>query len=227
MSKDTALFNGKRLRLPYITEPQETPPTDMVDLFGDAEHYLLGVKNESGATLHLPPNIIELAEVNPNDSGGFAINLEETEADRCRHLTLIMNVRSTVSAATDIIYMYFNYDFVIANYRYTYIAWSETAAVPGSATAATPTIGFISAATGPTNDFSPITIWIPNFRSTLNIKHAFARATYSLGAASLAGSMINMLWNKNPIKQISIRPDGYTTDTFNTSSKLIVLGHRF
>ena len=227
MSKDTMLFNGKRLRMPYITEPQETPPTDMVDFYGDAEHYLPAVKDETGATMHMPPNIIELFETTPNDSGGFVFDLENTEADRCRHLELIMYLRSTVSAATDIIYLFFNYDFVLANYRYTYLAWSETAAVPGSATAATPTIGFMTAASGPTNDFTYARFWIPNFRSTLNVKHTYSRQCYSLGAASLASSLINHRWNKNPIRQISIRPDGYTTDTFNTSSKVQVLGHRF
>lgn len=227
MSKDTMLFNGKRLRMPYIPKPQETPPTDMVDLFGDIEHYLMAVKDETGATLHLSPNIIKLSDINPNDSGGFVVNLENTEADRCRHLMLIMNIRSTVSATADIAYIYFNYDFVVANYRYSYIAWSEGAAVPGSATAATPTIAFCSAATGPTNDFTSVMIWIPNFRETINVKHAFARGNYSLGSSSLAGSFINLYWNKNPIKQISIRPDGYPTDTFNSNSKLIALGYRF
>ena len=218
MSKDTMLFNGKRLRMPYISEPQETPPADMVDFFGDAEHYLLAVKDEAGATLHLPPNIIELSEINPNDSGGFLIDLDNTEAAKCRHLTLVMSLRGTVSAATDIVYMYFNYDFVVANYRYAYLVWSEGAAVPGSATAAAPIIAFISAATGPTNDFSCVVAYIPNFRGTTNIKHIFSRGNYSLGTSSLAGSFINTRWNKNPISQISIRPDGYTTDTLDRKS---------
>lgn len=227
MSKDTMLFNGKRLRMPYIAKPKETPPTDMVDFFGDSEHYLPAVKDETGATMHLPPNIIELFDTTPNDSGGFVFDLENTEADRCRHLELIMYLRGTVSATTDIVYMYFNYDFVVANYRYTYLAWSETAAVPGSATSAIPVIAFVTAATGQTNDFAYVRAWIPNFRETINVKHVFTRANYTLGASSLAGSEINMKWGKLPIKQISIRPDGYTTDTFNTNSKVIVLGHRF
>lgn len=225
-------FNGIRWRAPRQTyAPTINPPPDMFDLVMDDTAGLPAIFTELGGTIINRNQRLEIANItSPNDSGGFSIDVSTSDANLCNHIEIFAMLRSTVSATFDNLYIFFNADTTVANYRHSYCNANETVANPSTAGAATPFVDFVCAATSPTNEFSFCRILIPYFNvsSPSLVKHAIAYSDYSTGSTNLGlvNSSIRWTGTTTAITTIKIRPDGYSTDTFNTNSKVVAIGYR-
>ena len=223
-------FNGIRWRAPRQTyAPTIVPPPDMFDLFMDDTSGLPAIYTELAGTIINRNQRLEIANVtSPNDSGGFSIDVNTSDGNLCNHLEIFAALRSTVSATFDNLYLFFNNDTTVANYRNSYLNANGSSANPSSAGAATPFINFMCGATSPTNEFSMVRIFIPffNVSSPTLVKHAVTFSTYSTGSSSIGLVAVSLRWTTTAITNIRLRPDGYSTDTFNTNSKVVVIGYR-
>lgn len=223
-------FNGIRWRAPRQTyAPSITPDPDMFDLFMDDTSGLPAIYTELAGTIINRNQRLEIANVtSPNDSGGFSIDVNTSDGNLCSHLEIFASLRSTVAATFDNLYLFFNNDTTVANYRNSYVTANEASANPSAAGAATPFINFVCAANSPTNEFSMCRIFIPffNVSSPTMVKHALTFCSYSTASSSIGLTAANVRWTTTAITNIRLRPDGYSTDTFNTNSKVTVIGYR-
>lgn len=223
-------FNGIRWRATRQTyAPTILPPPEMFDLFMDDTAGLPAFYTELGGTIISRNERLEIANItSPNDSGGFSIDVNTSDGNLCSHIEIFAMLRSTVSATFDSLYLFFNNDTTVANYRHSYVNASETAANPSTAGAATPFLDFVCAANSPTNEFSFVRIFVPYFNvsSPTLVKHAMCYADYSTGSTNMGLVASTIRWTTTAITNIRLRPDGYSTDTFNSSSKAIAIGYR-
>lgn len=221
------LFSGVRWQIPYITYEQ-TPPSGSGDFFLDAEVNQFAVMNTAGLKLHLPPNRVLLYDTTPNDgAGGFAFDLTTHEGQRCRDLEIYFGIRGNFANTFDSLMLYYNDDNEDANYRYSYASANEASAAVACAGAATAFMAFVVANTGPSNEYSMGRMLISDYRSPTTLKHMQLRMSYGLTTTSLNTFQLNHRWTVNAIRKISMRVDGAPTDTLNSNSRVVVIGHKY
>lgn len=155
-------------------------------------------------------------------NGAWAVSSISQDYD---DLELLLLVRGTVAAPTDVVYVMFNGDTVVTNYHQQVSQGVNGA--NASTEGATPTIAFCSAGTAPAAWFTPVTISIPNYASTLTKKIAMSiYSRYALAENLSAGQMAVAWDNTAAINRIFVRTNGHATDLFATGSRLRILGYK-
>lgn len=153
-------------------------------------------------------------------SGAFDITLNTigTWSTNVKTIEMELLLRGTVSAITDTVYMFFNNDTTITNYRRQSLAASS--GVAGVATANDAIIALTSANTSPANSFGTFTVLINNPNSANHIKTAKNNGGSWLDAGNNLRTDSNFLiWdNTSAITRIQIRTDNHPTDLWVANS---------
>jgi len=136
-------------------------------------------------------------------------------------LEIILIARSSVAAAGDSVYMYFNGDTTAANYR-----TGRQLAGTGPTNTATdaPDLDTIPAANSTANDFGHQRIYIPEYAGSKR-KSASYLGGQRRDATVIYTTTGLINWeNTAAITQVTIQPDGYATDTFVAGSTIQIIG---
>lgn len=175
---------------------------------------------------------IELAQVTLSSSGAFDVDLSSGDALLCTHLEILCLLRSTVSATSDAVYLFWNNDTTVSNYRRHRVGGANTAIGGGTSIVDldnSPFTGVASANSSPSNYFSYLKITVPDFRSTS--KHKIAWCEYGGINATTEGrtGVIAHQWTittPTAINRVQIRTDNHPTDLFTSGSAIWVFGTR-
>lgn len=139
-------------------------------------------------------------------------------------LELVMNLRSTQSAADNVI-IWLNNDTTAANYRRQDLNVSSTT-VAGSA-ADDALIGVATGSSDLANNFGELRAFLPDYAGTGRHKHVSAESNERQGASTTAIRFRRIWWEStSAITRIMIRTDNHPTDTFVTGSRLRIIGWR-
>jgi hypothetical protein len=220
----TTILDHEKLTLPYLGGSPANPAASHAVFFFNSSgvpYYRL----PDGTEVPLGMSDIKLYDdIATNDSGGYLLDTNTASAQLCKHLEISALLRSGVAATFDTLWMMFNGDGTAANYRNTYLSGDGTSAT--SANANNQSIGFPNGNTAPSGSHSFIRMFIPNFKSTTIEKEAHIFLSNRLSTVPSV-MFLTQFWLKTPIEAITairIRPDGYPTDTFTSSSRLTLRG---
>lgn len=155
-------------------------------------------------------------------SGSFDITLNTiaTWSTDVKTIEIELLLRGTVSATSDFIYIFFNNDTTLTNYRRQVLVGSAGAGLFG--TGNDPQLGIAPANTSPANSFGTFTVLINNPNSTNHIKTAKNNGGIWFDAGNnLRTEGTFVIWNStSAITRIQIRTDNHPTDLWTTNSYL-------
>jgi hypothetical protein len=141
------------------------------------------------------------------------------------HLEMFASLRSSQAATADGVYLYFNGDFTNANYRYQEVY--ANGATVSAGVGDVPRCGVATAASVGANEFSNAVYSIENAFVSGKTRSAKAIVTDRDSATVLPARIEMLNWESTaPITSITLRPDGYPTDTFVTGSRLQIIGKK-
>ncbi len=220
-------FDGTGIQLFEQSSFAESIPADHIKLFLDAASGQPAYRTPGGSNILLGASCVQLYDTTPNDSGGFNFDVSSGEALNCIDLELLCMIRGLATGISDSLYMWANGDLTATNYRNSYQYWDQ---VPtnSAAGAATPLVSFIPSNSSPSGAYAFLRIYIPQFRNTAFVRKAQATGTGKLAASTQFGNDVAWEYTNSDtgvaITNIKLRPDGYGTDTLNSSSRVVVRG---
>lgn len=157
------------------------------------------VTAQSTPTINLTTDTIEATLLLDNTalgaSGAFDIDLSSGDALNCKHLVIECLLRSTVSAVTDLITVFFNNDTTSTNY--TRQSLTGVGATPVAVRANNSIVTNVTASTADINAFGKVTINIPDFRGTSKEKIARVAFDYYGNSTSTESGSTALHWNNN------------------------------
>lgn len=138
------------------------------------------------------------------------------------HLIIRAKIRSTVSSTSDIAYLFFNGDTTVTNYfRQLNAALDGSGATPESDT---PNIGNPPGASSTSDDFASVEITIFNYTDSKR-KTAVAALGGRLDSGREGMYITALNWESTAaINQITLQPDGYSTDNWAIGSYIEIIG---
>lgn len=220
------VYDG-RILLPFKTGYAESVPADHLALFAD-DTGALSTRDEGGTNTPIGGSSgleVTLFDGAPNASNAYDIDLSSGAALDCVHLRGRAMIRSSLAATTDGLYVLFNADTTVTNYRHAGVAWTE-AAGNSPFGGNTPRIGNITGASSPSDEYAQIDFEIDFFRSTAFVKKmAYTISLYYTTGASYLYYVGGVHWNSTAaITALKLRTDNHPTDTLNAASRLQLIG---
>ncbi len=143
------------------------------------------------------------------------------------HLMIVGNVRSTAGAANDALRAQFNAD-TGANYDYVWVRGETNTPAASYAVAGTSIyVGVCATAANVANVFSPITLYLPNYRSTNMHKHGTAdTGCLDVAAAQTDSYRSSFKWRSTAaVTRIDLLDTALGT-SFKAGSRVTLLGMR-
>lgn len=159
-------------------------------------------------------------------SGTWDVDLTGiTDGTNCVHLELHALLRGTVALANDTAYLFYNNNTTVTNYYILGVLTQSGSTTSVSADA--PTFGVCPAASSPANYFGYLRAFIPFYGSTTQQKiTAVSSRSRTDTAASYVTDYAHHFESTAAITRIQVRTDNHATDTFATSSRLMIVGYR-
>lgn len=192
-----------------------TPSSGVLAMYADSADGVLKYKDDAG----------EITQVNqkrwthdvPLSSGQFDIVLTDYEGfTGCKTLEIEVGLRSSISATSDAIYMYFNTDTTPGNYHRQVGGAQDGAEL--EAYNPIPQILACTGASSPSDCFTEGVITIAGMDKTV-VRVARFNGGGRYESAKVRNEQTIMTWNvTTAITRIRIRPVFYATNTFNSSS---------
>lgn len=143
-------------------------------------------------------------------------------ADYDRIVGYLTNVRGTPSATNDFLYIFLNGDTTAANYGDERMQAVNTSMAPFRDDA--PNLARITAASSPSNYVTDVIFEIENPGGS-NYKNILARSQVRRDATNHDANLYGIQWeNTAAITQITIQPDGYSTDNIAAGARLVLIG---
>jgi hypothetical protein len=133
-------------------------------------------------------------------------------------LRLVLHVRTTQATTSDVIYLFFNGDTTLTNYRAAVWAGGTTNAVSVEDTAR---IGTVPGASSPANYFGICDIRAFSYADTTIEKMASSFGGGRETATTIYNRAHLLHWETSAaINRITLQPDGWATDSFAAGSRL-------
>lgn len=169
---------------------------------------------------------ILLANTTLGSSGSFDVDLSLlTDGLTCEHLRIVCLLRGSISSLLDAVYLFFNNDTTVTNYYSQRL--NATAGSPFASFDNIPSVGFCIGNTGEINNFTPISIFIPDYRNTSKEKISqIGFSQYESTTNARAGVLAHQWQNTTSISRIQIRTDNNPTDLFVSGSEIWVYGEK-
>ena len=177
----------------------------------------------SGDTFYSAGDIRMVELYNETLSGNGIFDTDGVDLSGYDHLLINLAARSSVSASGDDASVIFNTDSTASNYRRQLLqAYGNNHL---AATAAIASIGAVSAATSPANNFGISHMRINNYSGTTFYKYVQTVTDYRDSDAVPVMQVSTLIWqNTGTITRITIQPDGYATDKFITGLYCQIIG---
>lgn len=226
----------KGLGLPTMTEAQRdaiASPRDGLMIFnsdtGNVDKYSAGWSTvgsgSGGATPEVSTDTFLTASVLHNETlgsnGAFDVSSISGSYD---FLVLKLFLRGSDTATSDNVYIFFNNDTTLTNYRYQRVSGASTSAA--AATGDIPFIGVASAAASPSNYFGIFEVIIPAYAGSTE-KILQSVASDRLDASNSITGVWTVSWEStSAINRIMVRTDNHATDLFVAGSRLQILGYK-
>lgn len=219
---DTAAINRIRIQ-------PDTSPTNLfmagsyVELYG-VKKVDLGRAAGSADTIDNVQTRVLLYEEELSAPGVFDVSGISQDYDE---LYIDLKERTTSAVQSDGTYLMFNGDYTIGNYAYQRDGANNGSS--NTAQAGSPSLPGAPGATAVAGIFANTQIYIQDYADSTTVKsytsyNGFVYATTVTGAARWVGAHYTVWNNTNAITQITIRPDGYPTDNFDTGSRIRIWG---
>jgi hypothetical protein len=161
-------------------------------------------------------------------NGAFDVTLTDIDspiqAETGDMLELRISLRGAVSAASDAVYIMWNNDTTVTNYRAVAQATADTGVT--DAAADVPSAGITPAATADANEFGQFHVLVP-FYGGSHRKVAQVRSDLRSSSTAIEHRDTAHHWeNTAAITRVMVRTDNHATDLFATGSRLQIIVHK-
>lgn len=162
-------------------------------------------------------------------NGAFDVDLTSIDspilAESGDLLELRMSLRAaTAGVASDAVYILWNNDTTVTNYRAVAQATADTGVT--DAAADVPSAGIAPAATADANEFGQFHVLVP-FYGGAHRKIAQVRSDIRTSSTAIEHRDTNHHWeNTAAITRVQVRTDNHATDLFLTGSRLQIIVHK-
>lgn len=162
-------------------------------------------------------------------NGSFDVDLTSIDspiqAETGDLLELRISARAaTAAVGTDVVYLFWNNDTTVANYRV--VAQETTDSSMTDTAVDNPNIGNMPAATADANEFAQFTVFVP-FYGGAHRKIAQIRDDFRASSTVISHRDTTHSWeNTAAITRLQIRTDNHATDLLLTGSRLQIIVHK-
>jgi len=203
---------------PDVSGDWDTPPSVVAPALDELADRVtdLEATSGSGATAILYSSTL-------GSAGIFDIDLTGITGGTGYHdLEITALLRSTVSGTSgDVPYLFWNTDTTPTNYQYPRMRADFTPVIQEDGNA--PIVGFANSSGQTSSYFASLRINILSYGGSA-LKVAMVEATYYDGSTLYRWSGVHQWVGTAAITRLRIQPDGYATDTWDTGSRMTIMG---